>query len=180
MRDAETGPRRRVHPGGPDREAHGGRFRDTAAIQGYKVSVTAAEFPCNVAKSLRNDQEDRSPPGVGPPLRNRKHMHRRPKKTNPSDKRRGATVYPPLPAPPPEFVVVSSKIASKVRSEGEGGGSRGPEPWLADCAEDARAGLGCCRTAFDSARTAVLCTGFNGKQGTLTSPAERPPTAKPR
>jgi hypothetical protein len=35
--------------------------------------------------------------------------HRRPKKTNPSDKRHKPAEYAPLPPPPPEFTVVSSK-----------------------------------------------------------------------
>jgi len=35
--------------------------------------------------------------------------HRRPKKRNPSDRRHKPAEYEPLPSPPPEFTVVSSK-----------------------------------------------------------------------
>jgi hypothetical protein len=36
--------------------------------------------------------------------------HRRPKKRNPSDKRRTPAEYSPLPPPPPEYTLVSSKV----------------------------------------------------------------------
>eukprot|EP00890_Picochlorum_soloecismus_P003622 jgi/Picsp_1/4260/NSC_01769-R1_---NA--- len=36
--------------------------------------------------------------------------HRRPKKRNPSDRRRTPAEYSPLPPPPPEYTLVSSKI----------------------------------------------------------------------
>lgn len=33
--------------------------------------------------------------------------HRRPKKSNPSDRRHGPAQYAPLPPPPPEYVLIS-------------------------------------------------------------------------
>jgi hypothetical protein len=37
----------------------------------------------------------------------KKMAHRRPKKSNPSDRRHGPAEYAPLPVPPPEYTVVS-------------------------------------------------------------------------
>ncbi|KAL6779431.1 PSRP6 [Auxenochlorella protothecoides x Auxenochlorella symbiontica] len=39
----------------------------------------------------------------------KKHTHRRPKKSNLSDRKHGPAVYPPLPTPPPEYIVLSAK-----------------------------------------------------------------------
>lgn len=47
-----------------------------------------------------------------PQFKSTKHHQRsRPKKTRPSEKRKGATKYEELPPPPPEYEVVSAKVS---------------------------------------------------------------------